>query len=185
MLYRAFPMLPGAEPGAAGGPLFAARHLQGAGRHDNPRHYAALYASRTPSGAVVEWLRRFLGRPLAEADLGRPDGSRMALAALDDRRVGPLVDLDDPRNLVARDLRPSGVATRDRRRTRPLALAIFREGVPGFEWWSTVEASWTNVTLFAERAAGDLAVVGEPEPLGLDHPALGEAAEALGLLVGA
>ncbi|MGH2696957.1 MAG: hypothetical protein ACRDIW_08200, partial [Actinomycetota bacterium] len=60
----------------------------------------------------------------------------------------------------------------------------YEEGVAGFEWWSTIEASWINVTLFDDRVAGRLTVVGEPEPLTLDHPAVREAAEAVGVLLG-
>ncbi len=183
MLYRAFPMLPGAEPGDPGGPLYVPRHIQGANRHDNPREYGAIYASRTARSAVAEWLRRLRGGPLVGRDLQRPDGARMALAALDDAPVTGLVDLDDPRNLVARELRPSGVATRDRRRTRRLALGIFEEGGDGFEWWSTIEASWINVTLFAERALQRLTLAAEPEPLALDQPAVRDAAAALGVRI--
>jgi hypothetical protein len=95
-----------------------------------------------------------------------------------------VLDLDDPSNLVARDLRPSGVATRARRPTQRLALRLYEEGVDGLEWWSTIEASWINVTLFADRIGGRLSVVGEPEPLTLDHPAVREAAEAVGVLLG-
>jgi hypothetical protein len=40
------------------------------------------------------------------------------------------------------------------------------------------------VTLFEDRVAGRLAVVGEPEALTLDHPAVREAAEAVGVLLG-
>jgi hypothetical protein len=119
---------------------------------------------------------------VAEQDL-ETGGRRRALAALEERDIPSLLDLDDPRNLVERTLRPSGVATRNRRVTRRLALSVFEEGVAGFEWWSTIEASWINVTLFAERVLGNLRLIGEPEVLTLGHPAVRQAAEATGILL--
>lgn len=131
---------------------------------------------------MAEVLREFTGRGVPPRNLLR-EGEAIALAALDDAAVRELVDLDEPRNLLARDLRPSGVATRDRERTQPIALALYEEGVPGFEWWSTIEASWINVTLFSERVWDRLALVGEPAPLTIEHPAVRAAADAVGVLL--
>ena len=47
-------------------------------------------------------------------------------------------------------------------------------------WWSTLEASWLNWTIFDEGAGG-LKLV-ETVSLGLDNPVVGEAAEFLGLV---
>jgi len=60
---------------------------------------------------------------------------------------------------------------------------MFGEGARGFAWWSTIEASWPNVTLFAERALTMLRVAGAPEPLVLDHPVVAAVAERLGLSI--
>lgn len=155
---------------------------QGAGRHDNPDAYGALYLSRVPASPVAERLRAFLGRTVTKVDFLR-EGPPLSLAVIDDGGLRGLLDLDDPRTLSERTLRPSSVATRAREITQPMALALYGEGVEGFEWWSTIEASWINVTLFDDRAAGRLTVVGEPEPLTLDHPAVREAAEAVGVLL--
>jgi hypothetical protein len=133
---------------------------------------------------VAEHLRALRVRTITDRHLLRESG-RLSLAMVDDTTLNDLLDLDDPRNLVARELRPSGVATRDRKVTQPLALSIYQEGVAGFEWWSTIEASWINVTLFADRVVDRLTVAGEPEPLTLEHPVLREAAEAVGVLLGA
>jgi hypothetical protein len=76
------------------------------------------------------------------------------------------------------------VATHDREATQPIALALYEEGIDGFEWWSTIEASWINVTLFEDRVVERLSLAGDPEPLRLDHPAVREAAEAVGVLLG-
>lgn len=159
------------------------RFDQGGGRHDNPDAYGAFYVSRVPASPVAEILRDYAARALPPEPLFR-EGAPSRLAAIDESALGELLDLDDPRSLAARELRPSGVATRYRERTQRVALRLYEEGETGFEWWSTIEASWINVTLFEERVAGRLEVIGEPEPLTLDHPAVREAAEAVGVLLG-
>ena len=57
--------------------------------------------------------------------------------------------------LDARGLRPSQVATNRRAVTQPDAARLFdaHPDAAGLRWWSTLEASWINVTLF-DRAAG-------------------------------
>ncbi len=177
-----FPRAAGAEPAEPGGPFHVPRFDQGRGRHDNPDSYGALYLSRVPISPVAEVLREHRGRPFIDSILLSED-SRLSLATIDDRDLGALLDLDDPRNLVRRELRPSGMATRNRYLTQPIALRLYDEGVEGFEWWSTIEASWINVTLFQDRVADRLSLAGEPEPLTVDHPAVREAAEAVGVLL--
>jgi hypothetical protein len=51
---------------------------------------------------------------------------------------------------------------------------------PGLRWWSTIEASLMNVTLY-DRAAPRLTFA-DAVVLTLDHPAVGEAADMLGLI---
>jgi hypothetical protein len=183
LLYRIFPMLEGARPLEDGGALHVARHFQGDGRHDNPAEYGALYASRVPESAVAE--RLAIVRPWVVDDrhLRRPDGRRYAMATIDDSRLTFEVDLDDPRELVSRDLRPSRVATRDRTVTQATALAMFEEGRSGFLWWSTLEGSWANATVFAERGAGLLSLAEDPIPLSVDLPVVRRAAEAIGVRI--
>jgi hypothetical protein len=175
-LYRTFALGPD-----GGDPLTVARAYQGGGRHDNPDVYPALYGSRRPEAAVAEALRRFRGRTPRGRPLERADGRRLALASIDDRGLDALIDLDDPMALTERSLRPSSVATREREITQPIALRVYQEGADGFEWWSTVEASWINVTLFADRAAPKLAVVDPPHVLSWDDRVVRTAAEAVGL----
>jgi len=182
VLYRLFPSLPGAGLTEPGGALFVPRSDQGGGRHDNPEAYGALYLSRVPSASVAELLivlrtQRVLPQHLTA------EGFPYAIASIEDASLDHLLDLDDPRNLVARKLRPSGIATRNREKTQPLALTLYQEGADGFEWWSTIEASWINVTLFADRAVDALRISGEPELLTLDHPAVLEAAETVGIVL--
>lgn len=181
MLYRVFPLIPGTDPSAPGGARHVPRERQGVGRHDSPDRYGALYVSRSPVSAVAERIQAFRGQAIGDADLRLRDGAVLALATFEDGALGALVDLDDPAELVARGLRPSRVATRDREATRTIARGLFDEGHAGFAWWSSLEASWSNVTLFAERAAGMLALAAEPEVLSVRHPALRSAAEAIGV----
>ncbi len=179
-LYRVFPW----APRRLVRPLDVPRERQGANRHDNPDRYTALYLSREAESAVAEAIQAFRGRTLADADLERVDGRRLALAVLDDSAVPPLVDLDDPAVLVARAWRPSQVATRHRETTQAMARALFDDGAAGCTWWSALEASWTNVTLFGGRA-GPLALAGPVEPLSVMHPSLIAAADRLGVRLAA
>jgi hypothetical protein len=181
VLYRVFPYLPGSDPTGPRGPLHVARERQGAGRHDNPDHYGALYASRAVESALAEAIQGFRGQDLADRDLTRTDGARLAVASIDDSAVPELTDLDEPRELARRRLRPSRVATGHRHVTQRLALDLFEEGLAGFAWWSALEASWSNVTLFADRTLGLLALADPPEPLAFDRPELRTVAEALGV----
>jgi hypothetical protein len=176
VLFRVFGWLPDTQPE----PLRVLRDRQGGGRHDDPDRYTALYLARAPVGAVAEAIQAFRGQELTAEALVRPDGARRSLATLDDAAIPVLLDLDDPRVLVARKLRPSAVATGIRRLTQRIAGDAFDRGAVGLSWWSTLESSWTNVTLFDERLASRPPVV-EAIPLTLDHPFVVEAAERLGV----
>jgi RES domain len=175
-LYRVFPW----APRRFVRPLDVPRERQGANRHDNPDRYTALYLAREAEGAIAEAIQGFRGRTLTDTDLERADGRRLALAVLDDSKVPPLVDLDDPAVLVSRAWRPSQVATRHRETTQAIARTLFDDGAVGCSWWSALEASWTNVTLFGRRA-GPLALAAPVEPLAVTHPSLIIAAERLGV----
>jgi hypothetical protein len=185
MLYRVFRAIPGAPQTERGGALYVARDRQGAGRHDDPSRYGAYYAARTPEAAVAEVIQAFRGRDLVDADLALVSGAVQTLAVLDDEALGPLTDLDDPAVLTAQGWRPSRVASRDRSITQPMAVAAFTDGALGLSWWSTLDAAWTNVTLFAERtvAAGAVSVV-DTERLTIRHPAVQAAAAHLGIPIG-
>jgi hypothetical protein len=181
VLYRLFPWDPAADAAASGGALFNPRAQQGSGRHDNPHLYGALYVARVEVSAVAEWLVAFRGQSLAADDFVRTDGRRWGLVGLDDSGLPDIVDLDDPSELAARGLRPSRVATRVRSTTQEVAGTLFAEGIPGFGWWSTLEASWPNVTLFAERALPALRVADGPREIAIDHPIVRAAAAAIGV----
>jgi hypothetical protein len=181
LLYRVFPYIAGAAERSPGGALHVPRGRQGAGRHDYPDAYGALYASRAIESAIAERIQGFRGQTLTEADLRSRAGGRLALATFDDGSLEHIVDLDDPEELSLRNLRPSAVATQRRPVTREIALRIFIEGANGFAWWSTLESAWANVTLFAERASADLRLARPPELLTVEHPSLRLAADAIGV----
>lgn len=181
MLYRVFASRPGAGPEDEGGPLYVARPRQGAGRHDSPADYGALYGSSSPVSAVAERIQGFRGHVLADEDFANAQGWPLALAQIDDTALGGIVDLDEPGNLLRRGLRPSLVVTRDRAGTQQMARSLFAEGIPGLRWWSTLESSWSNATLFAERAIPHVAVVAEPEILSVASEPVRAASAALGI----
>ena len=180
-LWRVLPLDPDAKPREPGGALWFPRPFQGAGRHDNPELYGCLYVTEEPAAAVAEALAPFRGRgALAPAMLERA-GRRLSLAALELREPAGLLDLDAPQTLAAEGLRPSNVATRVRQRTQRDALALFEahRRATGLRWWSTIEASWINVTVF-DRARRRLRLR-SVELLSADHEVVRAATVELGL----
>lgn len=183
MLYRLFPWDPTAKAEVIGGPRFNPRAQQGSGRHDNPALYGAIYVSRLPISPIAEWLARFRGQTVESSDLVRVDGRRLAVVGFADLAPDEAIELDEPRELAARGLRPSGVATYQRTVTQRLAADLYAEELSGFAWWSTLEASWSNMTLFAERSLSRLTIDRAPRPLTIDDPDLREAAKAVGVRI--
>ena len=161
ILWRVLPWDPSARPANPGGALWFPRPFQGAARHDDPSRYGCLYVAEDPVSAVAEALAPFRGsgdlHPGMLTRMGRP----LALGelALDD--AAGLIDLDDPAVLVREQLRPSHVATTSRARTRRDAARLHdaHPEAAGLRWWSTLEASRINATLF-DRAADRLRVRG-------------------------
>ncbi|MGZ8632997.1 MAG: RES family NAD+ phosphorylase [Solirubrobacteraceae bacterium] len=166
---------------ATGGPLWFPREHQGAARHDNPHAYGCLYVAQAPVSAVAEALSPFRGRGGLTAAMLERAGRPLSLVALDLREPDGLLDLDEPATLAAEGLRPSGVATRVRATTQRDALRLFESHrrATGLRWWSTIEASWINVTVFdrARRRLGVRSV----ETLDVQHAAVRGAATQLGL----
>jgi hypothetical protein len=180
-LWRALPLVRRAKPAEAGGALWFPRLQQGGGRHDNPDLYGCLYASEEPVSAVAEMLAPFRGTGRMLPSMLIRYGIPLALAGLELEGGVTAVDLDDPSTLIATDLRPSLVATRKRELTQEQAAEVYRSppDAHGIRWWSTLESSWLNWTLF-DRAAGSLGVAAT-EDLTVEHPIVREAAELLGL----
>jgi hypothetical protein len=181
ILWRVLPWQPRARPEEAGGALWFPRELQGAGRHDNPDLYGCMYVGESALSPVVEALAPFRGTgSLADGMLTRA-GVALGLATLSLRDGERIVDLDDPRVLLDVDLRPSLVASTARAQTQTYAARLHsrRPAPAALRWWSTIEASLINLTLF-DRARPALAAI-DVEPLKLEHPVVREAAALLGL----
>ena len=121
---------------------------------------------------------------MIETDFERRGTGILALATFELSSRVTLIDLDDPRQFNVRELKPSRVATFDRRMTQQMAAAIYNEGAAGFLWWSTLESLWINCTLFSERASPGLQLVEEPSALQLDNPHVIAAAERIGVTLG-
>jgi len=166
---------------APGGPLFVARIRQGSGRHDAPARYGAWYCSRTAVAAVAESLQYLRGHTVTDSDFRRAGGMAKAIVGLRFEERRGIVDLDDPAQLVTRRIRPSHVATLRRPVTQKIAASLFEEGAFGLEWWSTLEAEWTNVTLFHERALPYVSVLAPPRMLSVKLPDVQHAARHLGI----
>lgn len=180
ILHRCFAWDEASSARRPNGPLWFPRSFQGDGRHDNPDAYGCLYLADRPVSAAVEQLARFRGQRLSEPMLRRR-GLPLAIAAVELADEAEVIDLDEPRVLRAERLRPSVVATRARRLTQDYALALHERhaGATALRWWSVFESLWPNFTVF-DRAARMLRVL-DVERLTLAHPAVAEAADALGL----
>jgi hypothetical protein len=105
----------------------------------------------------------------------------LALAELELGASPQLIDLDDPAVLSRERLRPSRVATGQRSATQSSALALWERHpeAAGVRWWSTLEASWLNLTLFDRGVAA--VRVSDVSELTIAHPVVAEAAQWLGL----
>ena len=180
ILHRCFAWDERAGNAGPDGPLWFPRIYQGEGRHDNPDRYGCLYLSASPLSTVVEQLARFRGQRLLPSLLRRR-GLPLALAELELDDAVELVDLDDPIVLRRERLRPSRIATRDRRITQPQALLLHdrHPASAGLRWWSNHEAVWINVTLF-DRAASQVRRR-SVRALRIDDPTVVEAADFFGL----
>jgi hypothetical protein len=182
-LWRALPLDSGAKAREAGGSLWFPRLQQGGGRHDNPDLYGCLYVAEDAVAAVAELLAPFRGTGSLLPSMLVRYGTPLALASLELEDGLTVVDLDDPSTLIATGLRPSRVATRKRAATQAQAAEIYETHptAAAIRWWSTLESSWINWTLF-DRAEAALAA-GDTAELTVEHPVVLEAADLLGLRV--
>jgi hypothetical protein len=181
-LWRALPLDPKAKAREAEGALWFQRLQQGGGRHDNPDLYGCLYVAEEAVSCVAELLAPFRGTGRLLPSMLLRYGKPLALASLELEDGVTVVDLDDPSTLIATGLRPSQVATRRRTATQRQAADVYEShpGAVAIRWWSTLESSWINWTLF-DRAEGALEVA-QVVDLSVEHPTVAEAAESLGLL---
>lgn len=180
-LWRALPLDRSAKATEAGGPLWFPRLQQGGGRHDNPDLYGCLYVAEDPVPAVAELLAPFRGTGKLLPSMLVRYGKPLTLAAIELEDGVTVVDLDDPSTLIATDLRPSQVATRKRTVTQRQAADVYEShpAAVAIRWWSTLESSWINWTLF-DRVETSLNI-GDIDELTVGHPVVLEAADLLGL----
>ena len=181
MLWRVLPWDPSAPHRQPGHALWVPREYQGSGRHDAPDRYGCLYLAEVAVSAVAEMLAPFRGTGDLHPELLVRSGRQLALAELQLAEDATLVDLDDPAVLVTESLRPSVVATGQRSVTQAYALSQFERHseAAGLRWWSTLESSWIQVTLF-DRALDELSVR-SVRTLAIDDDAVTAAASYLGL----
>jgi hypothetical protein len=180
-VYRVFPYSSSAAPGEPGHAAYVPTGAS-AGRLDNPDHYATRYFAEQAVGAVAE---RFgvLDAWQPSMFLQPRGGRRLSLATFELSSAARLLDLDDGQVLADRGLRPTQVVKRDLAVTQAWALRIFEERRSprgprrwdGVRWWSAVRPEWPVLGIWSGTA--ELLQV---ERLELDHPAVREAALALG-----
>jgi len=175
LLYRVFPYLPTATVGEPGHPLYI-HPDQGQGRFDNPDPYSALYVASTPTAAIGEvfhtithWNRDMLAFPAL------PGSVRHLATLMVDEERHPLLDLNDARALLERNLRPSDVTIRNRPHTQRIACAIHAERVwSGITFWSNVRPQWTAHVLWDHSNVQVAAIEELP-----GHPGLRDANDRL------
>ena len=180
-LWRTVPLDRRAAAEEPGGALWFPREQQGFGRHDNPDLYGCLYVAEEAVSAVAEPLAAFRGTGALTASMLTQLGRPLALAELELPDDAVVVDLDDPVVMASAGLRPSRVATRTRTVTQGIAADLYRGDADavGLRWWSTIESSWINWTLF-DRAVGALTLT-QVTALRLDDAVVRDAAGILGL----
>lgn len=149
-IFRVF-LVSGSEndPHKKGGPRYRPKEYQGSGRHDIDKD-CIFYCSLDEVSAIAESIKRFRNQKLCNEDLKRRDGSYMALAKFE--LINPiLVDLRDAHQIIKINTSPVNIATHDRETTQKLSELIYQKGADGFLWWSTIEAKWSNLSLYCSR----------------------------------
>ncbi len=173
------------DPDVNEGSLFSPSYIPpttGRGRFDLPVACSpVLYVAESPEHAVAEALQPWRNRPLRKPHLLRA-GRPLALVGVDlaPDQASDLADLCDPGVLGRLGVSADRVASRDRRRTRPVAASVWDSGHAGLRWWSGFRGDWHGVVLFTARVKRSLRF-GRPEVLSAESEALREAAAALGM----
>lgn len=162
-----------------GGTLYVPREYQGEGRHDLTDE-GILYASVEPISAVCESIKRFRNLKIDNNDFIRPDGQKMALVKIALDNIN-LIDLRDAKVLVKMNFTPADIATSDRKSTQNVSSRVYTKNADGFLWWSTLEAKWSNATLFFSRVSTKLQVMEEPVGLHVKNNLVMDAARWLNI----
>ncbi|NNF38408.1 MAG: RES family NAD+ phosphorylase [Gemmatimonadetes bacterium] len=187
-LWRVFPWDPRAADGVPFSPSFVPQ-ASGHGRFDLPHGLSPVaYLAESPAHAVSELIHPWRGRAIDDRHLTRA-GLRLAVVeARFDSGDAHLADLCDPETLARLDLAPDRVASRRRPVTQPIARRVWDSGAAGLRWWSRFWGDWHTTVVFtrrveagAERPPAPALTFGDPTPLAIDHPAVEQAADALGI----
>lgn len=180
LVYRVFPFLDSATAGSPGHPLYEHRPQRG-GRVDHPDYYV-WYLGRRPEVAVGETFGNLAEWSASMFHFPALTGSSRALGVFrlpEDLRV---LDLDDPRALVERGLRPTQVVARNLSVTQRWGHDIWDERDAhdrdqrlwqGVQWWSYHEPAWPVLASWEQPELVDV------ERLDLGHAAVLEAARTL------
>lgn len=181
-LFRVFPWNGRSRDNTFGGPLYVNRELQGGTRHGIPDLDGVLYTSTIAVSAIAEAIKDFRGRTLENEDLVLY-GNRLSLGIFDLHDQIVLINLCDKNQLAHMDIDPIHIATKDRPVSQRMARQLHSNGAAGFLWWSSLEARWTNASLFESRVR-DFITVQEPiTPLSIEHPDLIDAARMIGVFL--
>jgi hypothetical protein len=139
-----------------------------------------LYASKHAVSAIAERLQEFRGQTIVNNDLYQGE-LPLSLVSFELTENVPLLDLVQASELSTWGIDPLQVATKDRAISQRLARMLYEKGIPGFLWWSSLEPSWTNASLFESRAASNILVERPIKPLTTTMPELIEAAKKIGV----
>ena len=189
LVYRVFPYLATARPGAPGHPLYLHRP-QGQGRLDNPRHYDTWYFATTPEAAVGETFADLTIWSDDMFEFPKVPGARRALGTFEIDDGTPVLDLDDARALYERRLRPTQVIARNRAVTQSWALDVYDERDDrggrrwaGIRWWSFQRPHWTVIALWYPPGEPSAHQVVGVEELDVTHIAVRDAARSLAKII--
>jgi hypothetical protein len=143
-----------------------------------------MYVSESPISPVAEALAPFRGAGRLTDEMLMHGEVRLALARLHIDLAGSradLIDLDNASTLIKNGLAPSAVATHMRRTTQRQAMTLHEDhpDAVGIRWWSTLESTLINLTLF-DRCAPSLRAE-EVSPLSRRDEIVQAAGELLGL----
>ena len=180
LLYRVFPYLSTAKVSQAGHPLYEHTPQRG-GRVDHPEYYV-WYLARSPEAACGQafgdlhtWDPSMFVVPFLE-------GGTRTLATYRLPNELRLLDLDDPKKLLERRLRPTQIVVRNLAVTQAWGYAAWSESDPhdanarrwdAISWWSYHHPGWPVVASWLRPELVEL------DKLSLEHPAVAEAAKTL------
>jgi hypothetical protein len=179
-VYRAFYNKAGIQsPLEKGGPLYIAREYQGGGRHDLANE-GIFYCSLETVSAVAERIKPFRNMKINNDDLIMKDGSKLALASYELKGAN-LVDFRDARELIKMKIAPADIGTQDREVSQKLSAAVHQSEADGFIWWSTINAKWSNLSLFDSKTKNKLSLTGKIIELNIANDLVIEAAKILNI----